>query len=147
VPGNRTLYSCPSCAPPDGGNGFQNPPTVRKAFFMYGENGRLCVNKSTRSSGAGQTKLTQVLKPTDTILIGETDPNSPANSNVSQSNVTSQYAVGRHDQRGNFAMCDGSARSGRTNDFKFDASVSNDAATEWAIERRFHWYPSPNTPN
>ncbi|HEV2393567.1 MAG TPA: prepilin-type N-terminal cleavage/methylation domain-containing protein [Verrucomicrobiae bacterium] len=147
VPASQSLFACPTCAPPDPANGFENPPTVKKAFFMYGENGRLCINKATRPGGVGQTKISQVLKPAETILIGETDPNSKENDNVAQSNVTSQYSVARHDQRGNMAMCDGGVRSGRTNDFKFDATVSNNAKSEWAVERKFHWYPSPDTPN
>jgi prepilin-type N-terminal cleavage/methylation domain-containing protein/prepilin-type processing-associated H-X9-DG protein len=147
VPGNHTLYSCPTCPLPDPGNGFQNPPTVKKAFFMYGENGRICINKNTRATGVPQTKFGGILKPTDTILEAETDPNSPNNNNAAQSNCTSQYSVGRHDRRGNMAMCDGSARAARTNDFQFDSTTSNDSASEWAVERKFHWYPTPTTPN
>ncbi len=147
VPGNHTLFSCPTCTPPDSKNGFKNPPTIQKGFFMYGENGRLCINKSTRATGVSQTKITLVRKPSDTILLAETDPNSQDNDNPSQSNVTSQYAVGRHDRRGNMVLCDGSARAARTNDFKFDADVSNNATSEWAVERKFHWYPTPETPN
>jgi prepilin-type N-terminal cleavage/methylation domain-containing protein len=147
VPANHTLYSCPTCPPPDSANGFQNPPTVNKAFFMYGENGRICINRGTRAGGVAQVKYTSVLRPSDTILVAETDPNSPSNTNPSQSNCTSQYAVGRHNARGNMAMSDGSSRAGKTNEFKFDSTISNSASAEWAVERKFHWYPTPDTPN
>jgi prepilin-type N-terminal cleavage/methylation domain-containing protein len=147
VPGIKSLYSCPSCAPPDPANGFANPPTVAKAFFMIGENGRLCVNRSSRLAGAAQTKLSQVQKPSDTILLAETDPNSKDNKNCSQSNVTGQYAVARHSGRGEFAMCDGSSRAARTNDFIRDSNESNNAGAEWAVDRKMYWYPSPTTPN
>jgi prepilin-type N-terminal cleavage/methylation domain-containing protein/prepilin-type processing-associated H-X9-DG protein len=148
VPGNHSLFSCPTCPPPDPNNGFKNPPNVLKAFFMYGENGRICINKGTLASlGIGQTKLTSVSKPSDTILVAETDPNSKNNGNPAQSNCTSQYGVGRHNDRGNMALCDGSARAARTNDFVFDSGASNDAGQEWSVDRKFHWYPSPDTPN
>jgi prepilin-type N-terminal cleavage/methylation domain-containing protein/prepilin-type processing-associated H-X9-DG protein len=142
VPGTKSIFSCPSSKPPE------NPPVpvIGKAFFMYGENGRLCVNRSTRAAGTGQTKLSTVLKPSDTVLMAEVNGNSPT-AGAAQSNVTGQYAVGRHDGRGQFAMCDGSARAARTNEFVRSAAESNDSRTEWAIERRIYWYPSPSTPN
>ena len=114
---------------------------------MYGENGRLCVNRSTRASGAGQTKFTQIRKPTDTVLVAEVDPNSPNNSAVSQSNVTGQYAVARHDKRGNLAMADGSSRSARTNEFVRTQAESNSAKTEWDAAPSINWYPTPDTKN
>ncbi len=140
LPGNGTIYSCPTAPRPN----FD--PTVFKAFFMYGENGRLCVNKSTRAAGAGQTKFSQIVHISNTILIAESDGNSPT-AGIAQSNVTGQYAVGRHEKRGNFAMADGSARSARTNDFVRTSSESNDANTEWSVPRDLYWYPTPSTPN
>src|SRR5437667_4430856 len=140
LPGNHTLYSCPTHPTPT------TPPSLAHALFMYGENGRLCVNKSTRANGGAQTKLTNVKKPSDTIFQAEADGNSPT-AGAAQSNVTGQYAVGRHDRRGNFAMCDGSARSARTNDFIRTSSESNGAGAEWAVERKIYWYPTPTTPN
>ncbi|MDB6125269.1 MAG: hypothetical protein JWQ71_4262, partial [Pedosphaera sp.] len=85
--------------------------------------------------------------PSDTVLVAEVDPNSPNNTAPAQSNVTSQYSVGRHEQRGNLAMADGSARSAKTNDFQFDSTVSNSASAEWAVQRKIYWYPTENTPN
>jgi hypothetical protein len=117
---------------------------------MYGENGRLCINKGGPVRVVANTKLSQVLKPTDTIFMAEVDPDSSSSTAPAQSNVTAQYSVGRHDQngtRGNLSLCDGSARSGKTNDFKFDSTESNSAGAEWAVERKFHWYPTPDTPN
>jgi prepilin-type N-terminal cleavage/methylation domain-containing protein len=144
LPGNRTLYSCPSAPMP---KAPWNPPTFARAYFMYGENGRICINRSTRANGAGQTRLSQVRKPTDTILLAESDGNSDT-AGAAQSNVTGQYAVGRHDgNRGMFTLCDGSGRAARTNDFIRTQQESNNAQDEWRIERRLYWYPSPETPN
>jgi prepilin-type processing-associated H-X9-DG protein len=145
VPANRNIYSCPSCAAPNAS--YASPPDRNRAFFMYGLNGRICVNRSTRAAGAGQTRMSQVKKPSDTILVAEVDPNSPNNTGPAQSNVTGQYAVGRHDNRGNFAMVDGSARSARTNEFLRTSTESNSASDEWRVERKIYWYPSDATPN
>lgn len=146
LPGSPSLYSCPSCPDPNGT--YAKPPNANKAFFMYGENGRLCVN-----AGNAQTKLSNVLKPSDTIFMAEVDPNSTDNTGPAQSNVTGRYAVGRHSngKMGNFALCDGSARSVRTNEFLRSVTeadnASPDANGEWSKERTIYWYPSPTTPN
>jgi prepilin-type N-terminal cleavage/methylation domain-containing protein len=137
LPSSHTIFSCPTCPAPSA------TPSVNKAFFMYGENGRLCINKTTPGR---PMKFGRVKKPSDTILMAEADPNSPT-AGVAQSNVTGQYAVGRHDQRGEFAMCDGSARAAKTNEFIRTSSESNSAANEWAVDRRMYWYPTENTPN
>ena len=143
IPSTRSIFTCPTTAIPDAS--YANPPTVAKAFFMYAENSRICVNKSTRLAGAAQTKLTNVTRPTDTIFVAEQDPSTT--TAAAQSVTTAQYAVGRHDKRGNFAMVDGSARPYRTNDFIFDSTVANSATTEWSVERVVHWYPTATTPN
>jgi prepilin-type N-terminal cleavage/methylation domain-containing protein/prepilin-type processing-associated H-X9-DG protein len=148
VPGSRSIFSCPSCPDPNkAANAYANPPTFNRALFMYGENGRLCINKGGPVRTTPNTKLSTVKKPSDTIFLAEVDPNSSDNSNPAQSNVTGQYAVARHDQRGNFSMCDGSARSAKTNDFIRTSTESNGAAQEWSVERRMYWYPSATTPN
>jgi prepilin-type N-terminal cleavage/methylation domain-containing protein/prepilin-type processing-associated H-X9-DG protein len=140
LPGSKTIYSCPSAPAPN------FTVTRFKAFFMYGENGRLCINRSTRATGVGQTKFTLIRQPTDTILIAETDGNS-STAGPAQSNVTGQYAVGRHTGRGDFAMADGSARMAKTNDFIRTSTESNNASEEWKVPRKIYWYPSPETPN
>ncbi len=149
VPTTRSVFSCPST--PDLNRAampYPNPPNFSRAVFMYGENGRLCINRSTRATlGISNTKFVNIQKPVDTVLVAEVDPNSPQNASPAQSNVTGQYAVARHDLRGNFAMADGSGRVARTNDFLRTTAESNSASTEWAIERRMYWYPTANTPN
>ena len=148
LPGSRTLFTCPSAPDPSkAANPYASPPTFARAFFMYGENGRLCINKSTRATGVGQTKMTNVRNVSDTIFIAEVDPNSPDNNNVAQSNVTGQYAVARHDKRGMFAMCDGSSRGARTNEFLRTSAESNGASSEWSQQRKMYWYPTDGTPN
>ena len=145
LPNSSTIYSCPACPDPNNPTSpYNNPPNMNKAFFMYGENGRLCVN-----AGSAQMKLANVLKPTDTIFLAEVDPNSPNNTAPAQSNVTGQYAVGRHGNGriGNFALCDGSSRGVKTNEFLRTATDSNSSASEWAVEHSIYWYPTPTTPN
>jgi prepilin-type N-terminal cleavage/methylation domain-containing protein/prepilin-type processing-associated H-X9-DG protein len=152
LPGTKSIFSCGSCPDPSKaaikyGNPPDYQPDIRRAFFMYGENGRLCINRSTRATGVGQTKFANMRKATDTILVAEVDPNSPSNSGPAQSNVTGQYAVARHDNRGNFAMADGSSRAARTNEFIRTSAESNSSTEEWKIDRKMYWYPSENTPN
>jgi prepilin-type N-terminal cleavage/methylation domain-containing protein/prepilin-type processing-associated H-X9-DG protein len=140
LPGNRTLFSCPVATKPT------IPPNINgRVFFMFGMNGRLCINRSGRNGGPN-TRLSNVPRPSDTIFLAEVDGNS-ATANRTQSNVTGQYAVGRHGGRGNFALVDGSARSYRTNEFTRSADESNNATAEWSRDRVVYWYPSVETPN
>jgi prepilin-type N-terminal cleavage/methylation domain-containing protein/prepilin-type processing-associated H-X9-DG protein len=149
LPGSKSIFSCPSAPDPSkAATPYANPPNFTRAFFMYGENGRLCINRNTRAQlGIVNTRFSSIKKPVDTILVAEVDPNSPQNTAPAQSNVTGQYAVARHDHRGNFAMADGSGRVARTNEFLRTAAESNSAAEEWKIQRRMYWYPSETTPN
>jgi len=149
LPGSRNLHACPA-APTPSPTIYLGPPagapTLNKAYFMYGENSRICVNRSMRAAGAGQTKLSAVVKPTDTVFLAEVDGNS-ATVGVANSVTTGFYAVGRHDKRGAFAMVDGSSRFMRTNEFMRTSAEANNAATEWAKPRTVYWYPTPTTPN
>jgi prepilin-type N-terminal cleavage/methylation domain-containing protein/prepilin-type processing-associated H-X9-DG protein len=143
LPGSRSVFSCPACpqpkAPP-----FANPPNIAKAFFMYGENSRLCVNRSTRAAGAPQTKFSTIRKPSDTILIAEVEPNEN-NTFPALASVTESFAIARHDKRGNFAMADGSSRSAKTNEF-YRPGASPNAAQEWSVVRQMYWWPTETTP-
>lgn len=136
LPTTRLLYACPSAPAPN------FTPSVAKAYFMYAENGRICINKSTRATGVRQTRISSVRRPSDTILFSESDGNN-GTAGAAQSNVIDKYAVGRHDGRGEFALCDGSARMAKTNEFIRDMSAS----TEWSTNRALYWYPDANTPN
>ena len=55
----RSLYACPS-----GPNykqaavAYADPPDASRAFFMYGENSRLCINKRPDGTRSTNTKLT-----------------------------------------------------------------------------------------
>ena len=140
LPGSKTIFSCPSAPRPT------FTPSIGKAFFMYGMNGRLCINKSTLATGVPQTKLTGIDKPSETIFIAEADGNS-ATAGLAQSNVTGQYAVARHEGRGIFAFCDGGARFLLYKDFTRTSGESNDAGTEWMAGKQYYWYPTSNTPN
>jgi prepilin-type N-terminal cleavage/methylation domain-containing protein/prepilin-type processing-associated H-X9-DG protein len=169
LPATATIFSCPGAPDPDSSIGYQNPLKPSFAYFMYGENSRLCVNFSTRFTTAGaptgirQTKLATIIKPSDTIFMAEENGNAKdpvtkaAVANPSQSNVTGYYSIARHSRNriGNFAMCDGSARAAHTNEFwepqqVADGTGSNPANTgelEWETTRSMYWYPSPSTPN
>jgi prepilin-type N-terminal cleavage/methylation domain-containing protein/prepilin-type processing-associated H-X9-DG protein len=139
LPSTKSIFACPTARNPT------NAPTLSWAFFMYGENSRLCINRGTRTNGVGQTRLTGVVKPSETIFMAEND--SSSSTQPSASGVTGRYAIGRHDRRGNFSMVDGSSHSVRTNDFLRTDSEANDAAIEWAKPRSIYWYPSATTPN
>ena len=147
LPGSKSIFSCPSTQEPN--TNYKKPPYTDRAFFMYGENGRLCVNKSTRASGASQTKLSGIKKVVDTIFLAETDPNSTPPPGIAQSNVTGQYGVARHagNKRGNFSMCDGSSRAAGTNEFIRTSTDSNNSGGEWGTPRQMYWYPASDTPN
>ena len=153
IASTRSIYSCPSA--PDykkAANPYADPPDASRAFFMYGENSRLCINKPTTGvPRTVQTKLTNVKKPSDTIFLAEVDPNSSDNSLAAVSGVTGQYSVDRHDKRGMFSMCDGSSRGARTNEFKRTSDESNIASNgstgEWDKPQLMYWYPSSTTPN
>lgn len=163
LPGSPTIFSCPAAPDPDPALGFQNPLRVAKAYFMYGENGRLCINFSTRATtGVSQTKLSTLVKPSDTIFLAEVDDNTPdpntGTVDPAQSNVTAQYSIARHNNKkvGIFSMCDGSARSAHTNEFWEPPPMSNGTGStpqntgemEWdSGDRTMYWYPSSATPN
>ena len=150
VPLSSSIFSCPSCPAPN--SSYSNPPKVSKAFFMYAENSRICINKSTRTTlHISNTKFSIISKPTDTILIAENDPN--ASSDVAESVTTGFYAVARHSHNklSNFAMSDGSANAVRYEDFhrqdQTGDNAANDASVEWATGRLVYWYPTSTTPN
>lgn len=141
MPESKTIFSCPASPPPS------FTPSINRAFFMYGMNGRLCINKSTRTSqGISNTKISSIPKPSDTIFLAEVDGNSPT-AGAAQSNVTGRYAVARHEQFGVFAMTDGSVRVAKTNEFLRTPTEANSAQAEWSVPRKMYWYPTPTTPD
>ena len=157
LPSSSSIFSDPAAPVPSAAANFSNPLNVTRAFFMYAENARLCINTAARLAGFKQTTLTSIVKPTDTVFLAEVNANDTNSGSVtvSQSNVTGFYAVAQHGKLGNFAMCDGSCRSARTNEFWRTQGVANggfDPATgttalEWQQPQSIYWYPSPNTPN
>jgi prepilin-type N-terminal cleavage/methylation domain-containing protein/prepilin-type processing-associated H-X9-DG protein len=157
LPGSRSLYSCPAAPDPNPAYfGATGPTMAGKQYFMYAENARICINFGTRASGVRQTRLSNVVKPSNTVYLAENDPNSTINPPppTSSSTVTGFYAVARHSHKklGNFSMVDGSAQSYRTNDFfesqnMADGGTAGNGGLEWSTTRTVYWYPSPTTPN
>jgi prepilin-type N-terminal cleavage/methylation domain-containing protein len=140
-PGDRTIYACPTAAKPP------FTPDFNRAFFMYAENSRVCVNKSTVAAGAAQTRFAFITRPVDTVLFAENDGATATPADKSLSVVTGFYAIARHDKRGVFTMCDGSSRIAKTNDFWRPTSEANSSAAEWANPHPMYWYPTSTTPN
>jgi type II secretory pathway pseudopilin PulG len=161
LPGSSTIYSCPSAKIPGPDLGFGNPPNITKAYFMYGMNCRICVNFSSVRSGLPQNKFTMFSTPSRTILVAEENESYQSSPGVSdihaaQSNVAGYASIARHNNNtiGMFSMCDGSARSAKTNEFWRTVAESEDdylttgtIALEWETPRTMYWYPSPKTPN
>jgi prepilin-type N-terminal cleavage/methylation domain-containing protein/prepilin-type processing-associated H-X9-DG protein len=143
LPDNGTLFSCPSAPQPDP-TIFPGGPKLAHAYFMYAENSRLCVNFGAIATGASQTKLSQVLKPSETVFLAELDGNT---ADAAESVVTGKFVVGRHATKksSNFAFCDGSARLVRTNEA---VNLATSSSTEWADggSHPVIWYPTPTTP-
>ena len=140
MPQDGAAFSCPSAPQPT------FTPSLAKAYFMYGMNARICVNKSTRANGVVNTKLSSIPMPDDTILMGEVDGNFPT-AGAAQSNLVGQYGVARHQGLGFFTMADGHVRSAKTNEFLRTSAESSSAPTEWATPRKMYWYPTSTTPN
>lgn len=137
MPQDGAVFSCPSAPRPT------FTPNLTKAYFMYGMNARICINKSTRATGTVNTKLSSIPLPDDTILMGEVDGNLPV-AGAAQSNLTSPYSIARHQGVGFFAMADGHVRTARTNEF---LRAETSAVAEWAVPRKMYWYPTSTTPN
>jgi prepilin-type N-terminal cleavage/methylation domain-containing protein/prepilin-type processing-associated H-X9-DG protein len=140
-PGNSSLYTCPAAPKP------RKDPSFNWAYFMYGENNRLCVNRGTRAGPppVPQNKLTSVTKPTDTVFVAEVNGNGASDAQLSLSGTTGQFAVGRHSARGNLSFVDGHSASHKTNDFWRASTDGTTAATEWAVPRKIYWYPSADS--
>ena len=153
LPGSSTLFSCPSAPDPTVAQGYSNPLNANKAYFMYAESSAICVDYSTRYNSSGQrtgvlqTKLSDIKIPTDTIFLAEQDTTTA--TAPSESVTNGKYSAVRHSNNKleNFAMCDGSCRTARTNEFWRDSSTYYSASAEWATSRTMYWYPSPTTPN
>lgn len=177
LPNSHSLFSCPSAPMPAHAFGYGTAadptPTIGKAFFMYGENCRLCVNWGTRynshgPTGVQQTKLSNILKSSQTVFLAEEDPDSSSGTldaggaedgtvGPAQSCLSGFYAIARHMKNdvGNLAMCDGSTITAKTNVFWEDQGMADGNKStpihtgqqEWAAGRQIYWYPSPTTPN
>jgi len=163
------IFICPSAPDPSPAVYPHIPPDFNKAYFCYGENGRLCVNFSTRmGSGIPQTRLSDIQNASATIFLAEDSPNalpqqaSEGAGASAGSNCTGRYVAGgvnddaqnpklttRHLDLNNFAMCDGSARAAKTNEFFRTPNEANSATSEWQAHAgsSMMWYPSPTTPN
>ena len=149
LPNSASIFSCPATPDPKPPV-YSNPLNANMALFMYAENSAICINYSTRISPPypQQTKLSDIKIPTDTIFMAEQDTTTV--TNIPAESVTNgRYSAVRHgyNKLENFAMCDGSCRTAKTNEFWRDSSTYYSASAEWATPRTMYWYPSPTTPN
>ena len=150
TPSGNTIYCCPAARTPP------KSPSFSQQYFMYGENNRICVNRTSVQNGASQTKMSQIRRPSVTVLVAEVDDDMTTYPSLS--GVTAKYALARHcvtnktDSRGIFAMSDGHAGSYKTNEFMHDDSsaqvewgtvVNGQAGTTYPV----YWYPNPDTQN
>jgi prepilin-type N-terminal cleavage/methylation domain-containing protein len=157
VPGSTSIYSCPSSPNPLTSLGYGNPLNVNKAFFMYAENSRICIDFGTiASTHCQQTKLSNIVKPSNTVFVAENAPDSTLGGlpTAAESATTAFYAASphSHNTRGNLSMVDGSAMLARTNDFSetqtmADGGSADNGELEWSTIRTIYWYPTPTTPN
>jgi prepilin-type N-terminal cleavage/methylation domain-containing protein len=157
VPSSASIYSCPASPAPLVSLGYGNPLNVNQAFFMYAENSRICINFGTLAGGhVRQTKLANVVKPSNTVFVAENAPDSTLGGSPtpSESSTTAFFAAYPHSRntRGNLSMVDGSAMLTRTNDFletqvMADGGTADNGELEWSTVRNIYWYPSPTTPN
>ena len=147
--GSSTIFSCPASPDPTTAQGYSNPLNVNKAYFMYAENSAICVNYFHRVGPpySTQTKLSDMKKPADTIFLAEQDTTTA--TAPSESVTNGKYSAVRHsyNKLENFAMCDGSCRPARTNEFWRDTATYYSASAEWAVGRTMYWYPTSTTPN
>ncbi len=146
LPASGSLFSCPLAALPNAAFFGAAGPTMAHAYFMYGENNRLCVNFQQVASGISQTKLPQVPKPSQTVFLGEVDGNTVS---AAQSGVTGQHVVGRHakNKATMISFCDGHSSLVNTNEAVRPIGETS-AAIEWADggNHPVIWYPSSTTP-
>jgi prepilin-type N-terminal cleavage/methylation domain-containing protein/prepilin-type processing-associated H-X9-DG protein len=168
VPGSVSIYSCPSAAPPPLGQ-----PTLGWAYFMYGENNWLCVNKGTRGVDYGGTpngiqnnKFSQIRRPANVIVFGEVDGTTYDSSRPSLgSGVQGPYSIARHpsnlkpngyDTRANFTMADGHVAGYKPEEFNptnNPSHITTDAKKEWYVNGTdasggetswpCYWWPFP----
>jgi len=170
VPGSSSIFMCPVVAPinqpqpgdPSGvgytGSPYADPPIFTKAFFVYAENSRICVNFGTRynngyanpiPTGVAQTKFSGMKRASDTILVAEQDQTTTPDNQPSESVTTGAFAVARHSRGklGVFTMADGSSKTFRYDQFTRDVTTANSSAAEWSTNRDVYWYPAPDTQN
>ena len=134
VPGSKSLFTCPTVR----GNPI---PTIADPFFMYGFNNRMDPNDDPPPAPEKRFRLSQVVKPVETVLFTE-------NSENSFPSTSGRFTPARHSMRANLTFVDGHAEAIRTNDYwrkSFEDSQPSDptaaSKTEWGAARKVYWYP------
>lgn len=157
--GIPTIFACPS-APPSA----IAPSAKAYAYFMYAQNGWLCVNQSSRAAGATQTKFTSIQRPSAVILMGEVDGNDNASSYPSLSTYVANHMVLRHpktnslDSRSVFSFADGHASALKQSEARHkgdDNTNGRNGHAEWYINGSdasqgltgwpCYWWPTAET--
>src|SRR5262249_41177975 len=117
VPGTKSIFVCPSTK----GFPVPNPPTVAKPYFMYGFNNRMDPNDPPEPAPPLQFRLSEVLKPSDTVIFTE-------NSESRFPSTYGSFVPGRHEGRANLGFVDGHAAPVHSNDYRLSAGVTTASA-------------------
>jgi prepilin-type processing-associated H-X9-DG protein len=128
LPGQRSLFGCPSVITPPA-----KAPTATRPFFMYGFNNRMDPN------GPRRFKRQQVLEPVQTVAFTE-------NSESHYPSTSGRFTPARHEGRANLAFVDGHAEGVRSNHYFRTAKEDSRSQEEWNQPRRVYWYPYPGAP-
>jgi len=131
VPGKqKSLFICGSVV-----TNLPVPPINTAAYFLYGFNNRMDPN------GAPQFKISQVIRPTETVVFTENSENDfPSTSGV--------YTPARHNGRATLAFVDGHAALTKTNDYVRTTAEDNSSVVEWSAvpAKKIYWYPYSGAP-
>ena len=125
LPGSRTIFTCPTVR-----DGPPSPPTMERAFFMYGFNSRL------DPPAAQKFRLSQVPRPTETVMFAE-------NNEIHFPSTTGVHAPARHRGRANLTFVDGHAELVAEKDFRRTGDEDARSTVEWRAGkvRKVYWYP------
>ena len=131
---NRTLFHCPSASPASAWDLKLNPSlnnnylVTSTAKFSYGYNDwgldigqNLGLGGSVGANPGLERKESQVVKPTEMIMLGDSKPDGTWDANIDpvangNNSVGEEWPSNRHQRRTVLMFCDGHAESARRTD-------------------------------